>query len=115
VEDGKLHIYRDVYDHDTNTEENLRAVLEANGVKLEDLTEEERGQVLDGLSQLSGKSSVARSSPTAKPGPSPVSSPSALSSEATKKTPATRKPSRSVKNQKEIVIEIAALKGKGYP
>jgi L,D-transpeptidase ErfK/SrfK len=29
VEDGSLHIYRDVYDQNTNTEESLRAVLEA--------------------------------------------------------------------------------------
>src|SRR6266849_11137306 len=29
VEDGQLHIYRDVYDQNTNTEENLRTVLEA--------------------------------------------------------------------------------------
>ena len=33
VEDGSLHIYRDVYDQNTNTEENLRAVLEAYGVE----------------------------------------------------------------------------------
>src|SRR5882672_11253959 len=37
VEDGRLHIYRDVYDQNTNTEENLRAVLAANGISLEDL------------------------------------------------------------------------------
>src|ERR1700694_4291950 len=55
AEDGKLHIYRDVYDQDTNTEENLRTVLEANRVKLEDLTEEEQTQVLDALAQMSGK------------------------------------------------------------
>ncbi|HEY8188172.1 MAG TPA: L,D-transpeptidase, partial [Pyrinomonadaceae bacterium] len=53
VEDGKLHIYRDVYDQDTNTEENLRAVLEANGVKLEDLSEAERTQVLEALNAMS--------------------------------------------------------------
>src|SRR6185436_7186347 len=53
VEDGKLHIYRDVYDQDTNTEENLRAVLEANGTKLEDLSEAERTQVLDALDAMS--------------------------------------------------------------
>src|SRR6267142_2717497 len=57
AEDGKLHIYRDVYDQDTNTEENLRAVLEANHVKLEDLTEEKQAQVLEALAQMSGKSS----------------------------------------------------------
>ena len=53
VEDGKLHIFRDVYDQETNTEENLRAVLEANGLKLEDLSEAERTQVLDALNAMS--------------------------------------------------------------
>ncbi|HEY6119638.1 MAG TPA: L,D-transpeptidase family protein, partial [Pyrinomonadaceae bacterium] len=36
IEDGRLHIYKDVYDQNTNTEENLRLVLEANGSHLED-------------------------------------------------------------------------------
>src|SRR5437762_10924738 len=58
VEDGKLHIYRDVYDQDTNTEEDLNAVLAAHGVKMEDLTAEERAQVLDALAQMAGKSAA---------------------------------------------------------
>jgi lipoprotein-anchoring transpeptidase ErfK/SrfK len=49
LEDGKLHIYRDVYAQDTNTEENLRSVLEANGLKLEDLSEQQRTQILNAL------------------------------------------------------------------
>ena len=49
LEDGKLHIYKDVYAQDTNTEENLRRVLEANGMKLEDLSEQQRQQALDAL------------------------------------------------------------------
>lgn len=49
LEDGKLHIYRDVYAQDTNTEENLRAVLEANGLKLEDLSEQQRTEILNAL------------------------------------------------------------------
>lgn len=116
VEDGKLHIYRDVYDHGTNTEANLRAVLEANGVKFEDLTEEERAQVLDALAQMSGKSSssIARSRPVAKQSPTPASpGPSPVAAE--KKASAVKKTPRANKNQKEVVIEIAALKGKGYP
>jgi hypothetical protein len=48
-DDGKLHIYKDVYAQDTNTEENLRRVLEANGMKLEDLSEQQRQQALDAL------------------------------------------------------------------
>ncbi|HEX7772421.1 MAG TPA: L,D-transpeptidase family protein [Pyrinomonadaceae bacterium] len=48
-DDGKLHIYKDVYAQDTNTEENLRQVLEAHGMKLEDLSEQQRQQALDAL------------------------------------------------------------------
>ena len=49
-EGGKLHIYNDVYAQDTNTEENLRSVLEAHGLKFEDLSEQQRTQALDALS-----------------------------------------------------------------
>jgi lipoprotein-anchoring transpeptidase ErfK/SrfK len=49
LEDGKLHIYKDVYAQHTNTEENLRRVLEAQGVRLEDLSAEQRQQALDAL------------------------------------------------------------------
>ncbi|HJT66190.1 MAG TPA: L,D-transpeptidase [Pyrinomonadaceae bacterium] len=49
LEDGKLHIYKDVYAQHTNTEENLRRVLEAQGVRLEDLFAEQRQQALDAL------------------------------------------------------------------
>lgn len=115
VEDGKLHIYRDVYDQETNTEENLRAVLEANGVRLDDLTEGERTQIFDALAQMSGKSGTGAVRPTAlsKEGPSPVASPKSSSFEG--KPNSGKKPTAVVKNQKEVVIEIAALKSKGYP
>src|SRR6266581_153041 len=49
VEDGGLHIYRDVYNQNTNTEENLREVLKANGVDWNHLTEDERAQVEEAL------------------------------------------------------------------
>lgn len=110
VEDGKLHIYRDVYDQETNTEENLRAVLEANGVRLEDLTEAERTQVFDALAQMSGK-------PAPGAGPKESSSPgaSAQPSPVEKRSKSGKSTTAIGKNQKEVVIEIAALKGKGYP
>jgi len=114
VEDGKLHIYRDVYDQQTNTEENLRAVLESNGVRLEDLTEGERTQVLDALAQMSGKSG-APSTALPKASPSPVASPKSSLSLAEKKSNSVKKPAAVGKNQKEVVIEIAALQGRGYP
>jgi hypothetical protein len=117
VEDGKLHIYRDVYDQGTNTEENLRAVLEANSLQLEDLTEAERIQVLDALAQMFGKSGAGVVGPTApsKGSPSPAAPPRSSLSLAERKSNSDKKPTALVKNQKEVVFEIAALKGKGYP
>jgi hypothetical protein len=112
VEDGKLHIYRDVYDQETNTEENLRAVLEANGVRLDDLTEAERTQVFDALAQMSGKSGPGAVGP--KETPSPAASPRS-SSPAETKSNSGKKMTAVGKTQKEVVIEIGALKGKGYP
>jgi lipoprotein-anchoring transpeptidase ErfK/SrfK len=108
VEDGSLHIYRDVYDQDTNTEENLRAVLEAYGIKMEDLTADERTQVLEALAKMSGKSTSSSTTPS--PSPS-VSKDEKKSRAAAKPT----KPARTTRSQNEIVIPIAALKGKGYP
>jgi L,D-transpeptidase ErfK/SrfK len=113
VEDGKLHIYRDVYDEGTNTEENLRSVLEANGIRFEDLTEDVRAQILDALAQLSDSGSAqAGPSPRDKAGnKTAATSPSASPGKSTAKKPLPRV----TKNQKEVVIEIAELKGKGYP
>lgn len=112
VEDGKLHIYRDVYDQDTNTEENLRAVLSANGVNLDDLKEDERAQVMEALAAMSRNPGSA-----AKPGVSPSASPAAAVSPTPKdkKTQVAKSKKPIGKNQKEVVIEIAALGGKGYP
>ena len=119
VEDGKLHIYRDVYDQDTNTEENLRAVLETNGTKLEDLSEAERTQVLDALNAMSGHPSTVTTPAKGKPtDAAAAASPSAninAVDKAAKKTEAARVKKPIGKNQKEVVIELAVLKGKGYP
>ncbi len=114
IEDGKLHIYRDVYDQDTNTEENLHAVLQANGVKLEDLSEAERAQVLSALNAMSRHpKSAAISKPS--PGASPAASPNTTPDKTNKKIATAQVKKPIGKNQKEVVIELAALKGKGYP
>jgi lipoprotein-anchoring transpeptidase ErfK/SrfK len=117
LEDGQLHIYRDVYDQDTNTEANLRSVLEVNGIKLEDLGEEERAQVLDALNAMS-RHPLKAATTKAAGNPSPAESPLAAADAATEKSEkkvASRVKKPIGKNQKEIVIELAALKGKGYP
>ncbi|HVG28600.1 MAG TPA: L,D-transpeptidase family protein [Pyrinomonadaceae bacterium] len=128
TDDGKLHVYRDVYDRGTNTEETLRAVLQAHGVALDQLSEQERTQALDAVKQMardatgnpadgggterpdtnanaSGRNANAASkNANAAPGRNA----NAAAAEGAKVT-------RNVKGQREIVIEIAALKGKGYP
>ena len=122
VEDGKLYIYRDVYDRDTNTEANLRAVLEANGVSFDSLSETERAQVLDALRQMArdAKGNPADGSPEASPSATPEANNKNANknanNNANKKSDAeSGKVTRTVKGQKEIVIELAALRGKGYP
>ncbi|MDQ1592918.1 MAG: L,D-transpeptidase ErfK/SrfK [Pyrinomonadaceae bacterium] len=124
VEDGKLHIYRDVYDRNTNTEANLRAVLEANGVSFDTLSETERAQVLDALKQMArdADGKPADGTPDASPDASNknanknASNKNASNKNANKQSDAeSGKVTRTIKGQKEIVIELAALKGKGYP
>jgi lipoprotein-anchoring transpeptidase ErfK/SrfK len=104
VEDGRLHVYRDVYDKGTNTEENLRRVLEVYGVKLEDLSEQERAQVAQALEAMAHD---AHGNPTndASPTPTPKEKDKEKSGKVT----------YNVKGQKELVIDVAALRGKGYP
>ena len=104
VEDGKLHIYRDVYERGTNTEENLRIALGAYGVTIEQLSENERTQVKQALIQMSYNTTGA----------------SLADGDAERKEQRERhlergKLTRAIKGKKEIVIEIAALAGKGYP
>jgi hypothetical protein len=89
LEDGKLHIYKDVYAQDTNTEENLRRVLEAHGSRLEDLSEQQRTEILNALNAMSAH-------PTATASPSPDASPQ-------KKQAKAKKPA---KPSNEIVIDL---------
>ena len=117
LEDGKLHIYRDVYNQDTNTEENLRAVLEANGIKLEDLSEDERAQVLEAVNAMSRhpqKTATPDKAAAASSKASPMVATSATD-KAEKKVATAHAKKPIGKNQKEVVIELATLKGKGYP
>jgi len=99
VQDGKLHIYRDVYERGTNTEENLRRVLEAHGVRFDDLSDEEKQKILQALDAMARDS---KGEPIEEIGPS-------------NKNKSSARVTRSVRGAKEVVIEIAALQGKGYP
>lgn len=100
VEDGKLRIYRDVYERGTNTEENLRKVMETQGVSFDSLNEQERAKILDALKKM------ARD---------PQDNPVEVANTNTNKKATTDKETRTIKGEKEITIELAALAGKGYP
>jgi lipoprotein-anchoring transpeptidase ErfK/SrfK len=105
VEDGKLHIYRDVYDRDTNVEENLESLLATYGVTMTDLSEEERKQVTAALSAAAPKSAEQAAAPMT----------SAEKAQQRKANIARQQLTTQLKTRKEIVVEIAALEGKGYP
>ncbi|HKR02664.1 MAG TPA: L,D-transpeptidase family protein [Pyrinomonadaceae bacterium] len=119
VEDGKLHIYRDVYDRDTNTEENLRSVLAAYNVTLEQLSEEERTAVMKALQEMSrdatGKSDETKTAQNSNASAEPAQGKTTNKNENKKTDNADARVTRAVKGKKEIVIELAALAGKGYP
>jgi lipoprotein-anchoring transpeptidase ErfK/SrfK len=111
VEDGVLHIYRDVYRQNTNTEENLREVFKANGVDWNHLTEDERTHVQEALNAMSPR-------PKKQPAPKPAittSSDSANTMAAVTERKAEAERQKKLRSQKEIVIESTALSGKGYP
>ncbi len=114
-EEGKLHIYRDVYDQNTNTEENLRAVFAANGASFDNLGEEEKAKVAEALNAMSRHQ---KKQPTYKPTPKTANN--ALQTAANiavnaadRKAEAERQ--KKLRNQREFVIEVVELAGKGYP
>jgi lipoprotein-anchoring transpeptidase ErfK/SrfK len=111
VEDGKLHIYRDVYDQNTNTEENLRAVLQANGMNFDSLGNTEKEQVLEALNLFSRK---PKTRPTPKPSVA-ANQNAAEKAAAAEQRKAEAARQKKLRSQKEIVIEVSSLAGKGYP
>ena len=102
VEDGRLRIYRDVYGYGTNTEENLRSVLTAHGVALEQLSQDERTRISEALGQMA-RDAVGREVQPASP------------NENRRRNSTRNQVTRTIRGEREVVIEIAALAGKGYP
>jgi hypothetical protein len=120
VEDGKVYIYKDVYDQNTNTEDNLRLVLAKNNVQFESLSADERDQLLEALNAMSSRpQKLAPKTTNANANASPTSSPvtandnSGVANANAQKAKATRKPIS--RKQKQVVLELAVLSGKGYP
>jgi len=106
VEDGKLHIMRDVYERGTNTEETLRSVLDAVGVSFDQLQPADKEKILAGLKKMAVD---ATGDPVADAN-------SNSNSNANKAKPNTSKTvTRNIKGEKRITFELAELRGKGYP
>ena len=112
LEDGRLHIYRDVYNKKTNTEENLRAVLEAHGVSFDKLEVEEKSQVLEALDAFSPRPTRKAATPLPSPSVNQTKEEKAAALAALK---AEADRLKKLRSQKEIVIDLNNLTGKGYP
>jgi hypothetical protein len=115
LEDGRIHIYRDVYDRNTNTEENLRAVFATNGASFDTLGEEEKAKVREALNAMSRH---PKKQPTPRPAPKPAND--ALQNSANPAVNASDRKAeaeqqKKLRSQKEFVIEVVELAGKGYP
>ena len=103
VEDGKVTVYRDVYERGTNTEENLRTVLQVYGVSLESLSEQERSALQDALEQMAVDAKGERVTE------------SSNANDSSEKKNNSAKVTRNIKGDKSVTVQIAALRGKGYP
>jgi len=111
IEDGQLHIYRDVYNKKGNTEENLRAVFDVNGLNFDTVGSEEKTRVLEALDVMSGR---VKKPVTATPTPvANQTKEEKLAAAVARKVEADRV--RALRAQKEIVIDVSDLSGKGYP
>ena len=119
VENGKLNIYRDVYERGTNTEENLRRVLEGYGISLDSLKPQDRDKILQGLKQMAynakgesigdnnADSNSQNKNSNTKAGTSNTKDKDSKSKEV--------EITRSIKGKKLMTFDLAELKGKGYP
>ncbi|HEX9959485.1 MAG TPA: L,D-transpeptidase [Pyrinomonadaceae bacterium] len=114
VENGVLKIYRDVYERGTNTEENLRRVLDAHGVSLDSLPDREN--ILNGLRQMAFDAQGNSVDGNTASNSGNMNSNSSASNNKNKNSNANSGAvTKNVKGKKEVAFQIAELKGKGYP
>ncbi len=121
VQGGALHIYRDVYEHGTNTRDNASHVLAVYGVKYESLSAQEQTALTQALSDMNrdpqGNSIDGDSTSANKvAGNSDDGMANPDKSVEEKKTRAKKgKVTRGVVGQKEVIVPVVVLQGKGYP
>ncbi|MGI9056028.1 MAG: L,D-transpeptidase [Pyrinomonadaceae bacterium] len=112
VEDGKLKIFRDVYEKGTNTEENLRRVFDAYGVSFDSLPPEQKTKILEGLNQMAYNAQGIKVEATQGNGNTNINS---NKTDNENSNSGNGSVTRTLKGKKEIMFEIVELKGKGYP
>jgi lipoprotein-anchoring transpeptidase ErfK/SrfK len=116
VENGVLKIYRDVYERGTNTEENLRRVLDVYGVSLDSLNAQDRENILNGLRQMAFD---AQGNPVDASNNSNTGNANSNTGASNNKNKNSNSNSGAVtkntKGKKEVTFQIAQLQGKGYP
>ncbi|MFN6963972.1 MAG: L,D-transpeptidase [Pyrinomonadaceae bacterium] len=101
LQDGQLHIYRDVYERGTNTVENLERVLAVYGLALSDLAPDVRARIDAALKAMAYDA-----------GGNPVEPRDAGNKG---KANSNGKVTRAVKGEKEMIVAIPQLAGRGYP
>jgi lipoprotein-anchoring transpeptidase ErfK/SrfK len=109
VENGVLKIFRDVYERGTNTEDNLRRVLDAYGVSLDSLNAADRDKILQGLKQMAND---AQGNPVDQPTAANTNANSANNKISNSNSD---KVTKNIKGKKEVSFPLAELTGKGYP
>jgi lipoprotein-anchoring transpeptidase ErfK/SrfK len=108
VENGTLKIFRDVYERGTNTEENLRRVLDVYGVSLDNLNAADRDKILQGLKQMAFDAEGNTVDQNTNVNMNANSRNKNSNSNSDKVT-------KNIKGKKEVAFQIAQLQGKGYP
>jgi hypothetical protein len=112
VENGTLKIYRDVYERGTNTEENLKRVLDAYGMSLDELQSDLRSQIVEGLSQMAVDATgnpvdVSQNSDTERDKDKKAAKGNSNQGDG--------RVTRDIKGKKVLEFKIPQLAGKGYP
>jgi lipoprotein-anchoring transpeptidase ErfK/SrfK len=115
VENGTLKIFRDVYEQGTNTEENLRKVLEVYGVSLDSLQPAIKEKIMDALKQQATDAQGKPADPLSSVAGNGNSGSNSSAKSNTNSNANSGNVTRTIKGKKEIAIPIPELAGKGYP
>jgi lipoprotein-anchoring transpeptidase ErfK/SrfK len=104
VQNGKLIVYRDVYEKGTNTEENLKKVLDAAGVSFDSFSAEDQQKMLDAVKSMALDAHG-----------DPVDENANENDNKSGKSKSGSHITTTVKGKKDITLAFGQLAGKGYP